>query len=92
MYSIAIPPATQLPHLGAVPNSQLRYKLRSKASGFLNAEALRGDANKQVKLGWMEPPLPIDLEGSVDNYVEGAVNIAFLPFRRGAGWKTPGRR
>ena len=60
------------------PNSQLRYMLRSKAPGFLNAEALRGDANQQVKLGWMEPPLPIDLEGSVDNYEEGAVNIAFL--------------
>ena len=36
-----------------------------------------GDANQQVTLGWLAPPLPIDLEGSVSDYARGSVDIAF---------------
>ena len=33
--------------------------------------------NKQVQMGWLAPPLPIDRAGSVATYEEGSVNVAF---------------
>ena len=44
------------PIVGIWPNSQRRCDTRSMASGLLHAETLRGEAMRQVKLGWLAPP------------------------------------
>ena len=63
--------------MGRWPNSQLRYKLRPRTSGCLNSEDLWADGNKQDTLGWLAPPLPIDLEESVATCVKGSADSAF---------------
>ena len=35
------------------------------------------EAVDQVERGWLAPPLPIDLDGSVATYAKGSFNIAF---------------
>ena len=71
------------PPIGGIwPNSQLRYKLRSRAPGILRAETIWGDAARQAQLGCLSPPLPIDLGNSVATYERESVNIAL---RFGAG-------
>ena len=59
-----------------------RFSTRSKHSGCLHSRELWGDAFKQVKLGWLGAPLPIDIAGNVLTYAHGSNNIAF---RFGAG-------
>ena len=62
---------------GIRPNSQSRFRLRTRTSGVPRADALFCEANKQVTLGWLSPPLPIDLGGSGSTFAKGSVNVAF---------------
>ena len=65
------------PVAGIWGHSQRRFETRSRASGILHSEALWKEALGQVDPGWLAPPLPIDIDGSVATYTHGSVNIAF---------------
>ena len=80
------------PIAGGRPNSQTRYNLRANTSGFLHAEAHWGEANKQVKMGWLAPPLPIDVDGSGATYERGSVCQYCISARRRPIGETPGAR
>ena len=57
--------------------SQERFALRAKSSGYLHSQALWDEALEQVKLGWLDAPVPIDTSGNVATFEKDRVNIAF---------------
>ena len=62
---------------GIWSNSRMRFETRSRASGFLHSDVLWKEALGQAERGWLAPPVPIDLDGSVATYAHVSVNIAF---------------
>ena len=76
------PSLGQTPLEGIWSYSQMRFEARSRAHGILHADVLWKEAIAQVESGWLAPPLPIDIDGSVATYAHGSVKIAF---RFGAG-------
>ena len=57
--------------------SSERFSTMAKHSGYLHSRELRGKDLKQVELGWMGEPLPIDTSRNVLTYGNGSANIAF---------------